>query len=93
MERKLIREKPCADAISVSVRTLRYWRRRRVIPFLKVGALVMYDLDEVLEALKSYKRDSIKLHPIVVPPRSRKKAKKIAPAKPTEHEDEACPVQ
>jgi hypothetical protein len=43
--------------VSVSVRTLRYWRRRKIIPFFKVGALVMYDLDEVLQALKSYKRE------------------------------------
>jgi hypothetical protein len=71
MDQKLIREKKCADAVSVSVRTLRYWRRRRIIPFLKVGALVMYDLDEVLQALKTYKRESI----------SRKKAEKIAAAK------------
>jgi hypothetical protein len=53
MDQKLVREKECADAVSVSVRTLRYWRRRRIIPFLKVGALVMYDLDEVLQALKT----------------------------------------
>jgi len=56
MDEKLIREKKCADALSVSVRTLRYWRRRKIIPFFKVGALVMYDLSEVLQALKTYKR-------------------------------------
>ena len=81
METKLIREKECADAVSVSVRTLRYWRRLRIIPFLKVGALVMYDLGEVLQALKTYKRESINLHSIVVPPHSRKKAGKIPAAK------------
>lgn len=81
MDEKLIREKKCADAVSVSVRTLRYWRRRRIIPFLKVGALVMYDLDEVLQALKTYKRESINLRPVAVPPDSRKKAEKIAAAK------------
>jgi DNA-binding transcriptional MerR regulator len=57
MDEKLIREKKCADALSVSVRTLRYWRRRKIIPFFKVGALVMYDLSEVLQALKTYKRE------------------------------------
>jgi hypothetical protein len=57
MDVKLIREKKCADALSVSVRTLRYWRRRKIIPFLKVGALVMYDLEEVLQTLKTFKRD------------------------------------
>jgi hypothetical protein len=67
MEQKLVREKECADAISVSVRTLRYWRRRRIIPFFKVGALVMYSLDDVLQALKTYKRDSINLRPVAVP--------------------------
>ena len=66
MDPKLVREKQCADAISVSVRTLRYWRRRRIIPFLKVGALVMYDLPGVLEALKAYKRDSTDLSPVVI---------------------------
>jgi hypothetical protein len=58
MDAKLIREKKCADALSVSVRTLRYWRRRKIIPFFKVGALVMYDLDEVLRALRTYKREA-----------------------------------
>jgi hypothetical protein len=57
MDEKLIREKQCAGALSVSVRTLRYWRRRKIIPFLKVGALVMYDLAEVLQALRAFKRD------------------------------------
>jgi DNA-binding transcriptional MerR regulator len=57
MEEKLIREKKCAEALSVSVRTLRYWRRRKIIPFFKVGALVLYDLDDVLGALKTYKRE------------------------------------
>ena len=57
MEETLVREKQCAEALSVSVRTLRYWRRRRIIPYFKVGALVMYDLDEVLQALKIYKRE------------------------------------
>jgi hypothetical protein len=54
---KIIREKQCAGELSVSVRTLRYWRRRRMIPFLKVGALVLYDLDEVLQALRTFKRE------------------------------------
>jgi hypothetical protein len=81
MDQKLVREKECAHAVSVSVRTLRYWRRRRIIPFLKVGALVMYDLDEVLQALKTYKRESINLRPVVVLPHSWKKAEKIATAK------------
>jgi DNA-binding transcriptional MerR regulator len=58
MDAKLVREKGCADALSVSVRTLRYWRRRKIIPFFKVGALVMYDLDEVLQALRAYKREA-----------------------------------
>jgi DNA-binding transcriptional MerR regulator len=57
MLRKLVREKNCAEALSVSVRTLRYWRRRKIIPYLKVGALVFYDLDEVLRALRAYKRE------------------------------------
>jgi hypothetical protein len=81
MDQKLVREKECADAVSVSVRTLRYWRRRRIIPFLKVGTLVIYDLDEVLQALKTYKRESINLRPVVVPSHSRKKPEKIATAK------------
>ena len=58
MDEKPIREQKCADALSVSVRILRYWRKRKVIPFFKVGALVMYDLDEVLQALRTYKREA-----------------------------------
>ena len=56
MTEKLLREKECSDRLSVSVRTLRYWRRRKIIPFLKVGALVLYDLSDVLEALQAYNR-------------------------------------
>jgi hypothetical protein len=58
MDPKLVRERECADAFRVSVRTLRYWRRRKVIPFLKVGALVMYDLEEVLAALRAFTRET-----------------------------------
>jgi DNA-binding transcriptional MerR regulator len=54
----LVREKQCAEALSVSVRTLRYWRQRRIIPYFKVGALVFYDLEEVLRALSTYKREA-----------------------------------
>ena len=101
MDEKLIREKKCAEALSVSVRTLRYWRRRKIIPFFKVGALVMYDLEEVLQALKTYERKSINLRPVVAPPHRRKKPEKIATAKPAEvgydpdlnaEPDDRCPI-
>jgi hypothetical protein len=71
MDPKLVREQGCADALSVSVRTLRYCRRRKIIPFLKVGALVMYDLEDVLQALKTFKRE-------VSPSGSANRAKKTA---------------
>lgn len=38
--------------------TLSKWRKEGRIPFIKVGAVVRYDLDKVLEALKSKKRRS-----------------------------------
>ena len=71
MDETLVREKQCAEALSVSVRTLRYWRRRKIIPYFKVGALVMYDLDEVLQTLKMYKRE-IGSRPCVIGPPSSK---------------------
>jgi hypothetical protein len=79
---KLIREGKCADVLSVSPRTLRYWRRRRIIPFLKVGALVMYDLDDVLHALKTFKREACSKGGEDYTHKPRKKTGTKAPAKP-----------
>jgi len=41
-----------ADTFRVTRQTVHDWRRRREIPFVRVGRTVRFDLDEVLRALR-----------------------------------------
>jgi len=43
-----------------SARTIRNWQVRRVIPFVKVGRLVMFDPDRVRDALAKLEVEEIK---------------------------------
>jgi Helix-turn-helix domain len=47
----LIREKNMADKIGVSVRTLRNWRDQKIIPFIKVKKVILFDEQEILQIL------------------------------------------
>lgn len=58
---KKIKTKPftepeAAEYLSVSPQTLKRWREKGKIPFIKIGASIRYDLDEVIKALEVSKK-------------------------------------
>ena len=55
-EHALIREREQARRLGVSVRTLREWRAKRLVPYFKIGRVVMFDPGKVLAALKKFER-------------------------------------
>jgi hypothetical protein len=55
-EHALIREREQARLLGISVRTLRDWRAKRLIPYFKIGRVVMFDPKKVLPALGKFER-------------------------------------
>jgi hypothetical protein len=53
---KLFRQKELAEALRVSPRCIRNWRERRIIPFFKVGRVVLFDIEKVMCALERFER-------------------------------------
>jgi DNA-binding transcriptional MerR regulator len=56
---KFVREPEMAKALSVSQRTLREWRSIRLIPFLKINRVVMYDPERVRAAIQRFERREV----------------------------------
>ncbi len=54
--RQLLRQKQLAEALHVSDRCIRNWRERRVIPFIKVGRVVLFDMEKVMSSLERFER-------------------------------------
>jgi predicted site-specific integrase-resolvase len=54
---ELLRNAPAADFIGVTPKTLEEWRRlgRYQIPYIRVGGLIKYDVDDLLAWLASRK--------------------------------------
>jgi excisionase family DNA binding protein len=50
-----LREADLAKALNISVRTVRYWMQRGVLPYRKVGRIVLFRRDEVEAALDRFK--------------------------------------
>lgn len=51
-------EKLFSEHTGIAFGTLRAWRlKREVLPFMKLGSLVRYDLDEVDQAIRSQRQD------------------------------------
>jgi len=53
---KKIREKEVAELFGVSARTIRNWRAAKVIPFTKVGRVILFDPLGVERALLKFER-------------------------------------
>ena len=49
---KLFRQKELAVALRVSERSIRNWQDRRIIPFVKIGRVVLFDIEKVISALE-----------------------------------------
>ena len=54
--RQLLRQKQLAEALHVSDRCIRNWRERRVIPFIEVGRVVLFDMEKVMSSLERFER-------------------------------------
>ena len=53
---KKLREKEVAEVLGVSARTIRNWRAAKVIPFTKVGRVILFDPLGVERALLKFER-------------------------------------
>ena len=52
---KLLTESEMAELVSVNKRTMRRFRNRKMIPFIRLGRLIRYDQQEVARALKAFR--------------------------------------
>ena len=60
-----VREKVIAELLGVSERTVRNWRTSRIIPYTKVGRIILFDPEAVERALLKFERK----HPAKTPSR------------------------
>jgi excisionase family DNA binding protein len=51
-----VREKVIAELLGVSERTVRNWRMSRIIPYTKVGRIILFDPEAVEQALRKFER-------------------------------------
>jgi excisionase family DNA binding protein len=54
-EQKVFARKRIAEYLHVSIRHIRELQARRAIPFYRLGRVVIFDLEEVTQALALYK--------------------------------------
>ena len=57
--KKLIREPEQAKLLGMSQRTLRSLRAQRLVPFVKINRIVLYDPDRVIAALERFERKEV----------------------------------
>jgi hypothetical protein len=57
--KKLIREPQQAKMLGISERTLRTLRAQRLVPFVKINRIVLYDPDRVIAALERFERKEV----------------------------------
>ena len=53
---KFLRPLELAKALHVSDRLIRKWQADRVIPYIKIGRLTLFDVDKVMAALERFER-------------------------------------
>ncbi len=50
----IVKKSDVARQYKVSRRTVEYWMKQRIIPFIKVGGCVRFDKDKVEEAIRRF---------------------------------------
>ena len=50
-----IRKKQAAELLGIALRTLTNWERQKVVPFRKIGRLVLFKKSEIDRALNSFR--------------------------------------
>ena len=48
----LLNKKEVAQRLKITVRTVENWQQRGILPFVKVGKIVLFDWPDVLEHLR-----------------------------------------
>jgi len=56
---RFLRPLDLAKTLNVCERTVREWQAKKVIPFVKVGRVVLFDLEKVISTLDRYERKAI----------------------------------
>ena len=51
-EQKLLTTRELSRALQTSPGTIATWRLRKIIPYIKIGYIIRYDLERVLAALE-----------------------------------------
>jgi hypothetical protein len=57
--KQLLRECEQAKLLAISPRTLREWRTRRLVPFVKINRVILFDPERVQAALKKFERPEV----------------------------------
>jgi len=55
----LLKPEELAEKLHVSPRSLRNWQVRRIIPYIKFGRVIRFDLEKVMAALEKYERKAV----------------------------------
>jgi excisionase family DNA binding protein len=54
-----VRQKELAKHFNVSPRTVQRWRNDRILPFYRIGNVILFDLAEADRALAAFKREAL----------------------------------
>jgi excisionase family DNA binding protein len=59
MTPRFLKADSLAKLLSVSLRTIREWQHHRVIPYVKVGRNVLFEVQKVTTALEQFERKAV----------------------------------
>lgn len=59
MSNRLLTQTDLAEELQVSSRLIRTWTRRRILPCIRIGRVVRYDLEKCRKALEAFETKTI----------------------------------
>lgn len=62
-DRNFLRKAALADRYQVGTRTVESWMSRGIIPYMRLGRVVLFDAAEVDEALMAFRHEAIAQKP------------------------------
>jgi excisionase family DNA binding protein len=60
LDNGLVTKKELAPVLRVSTRTLDNWQRKKILPYIKVGRLVRFNIARCIRALERFERREVK---------------------------------
>ena len=57
--KKYLRKKEQAEKLGISLRTLEWWQEAKLVPFIKIGKVILFDPEAVDKALRRFERKEI----------------------------------